>query len=347
MVAAAGSATAGVKVERASFFAPNRSNLNLFYDLNVGRMMLHEAVVNPDSKACALDATGLLIGLLKQQIADSFAATLEQAAPAHAESVGGLAELSLRTIAASDALYHDTEHTTQVTLVGLAMLEGRQRLDGDVTLAEWVNAVVAMLCHDIGFVRGLLAEDSATCVATGIDDATVEIGMGHTDARLMPLHVDRGKTFVARYLPLARLETAGLDVARVQANIERTRFPVPDDSGHAACDDFPGLVRAADLIGQLSDRRYLFKLPAVYFELQENGESDRQGYRVPGDLLAGYPDFYRRQVAPWVGPGLGYLEQTMAGRQVVAQLYANLKGAEQGRDSLMQGLLGAGLPACR
>lgn len=340
-------ATVGDPVAGASFFALNRSNLHLLNDLNGGGTMLHEGAVNLDSKACALDATGLLIGLLEQQIAKSLTATVKESAPGHAEALGRLTERLLRTIAASDALYHDTEHTTQVTLVGLAMLEGRQRIIGDVTLAEWVNAVVAMLCHDIGFVRGLLAEDSATCVATGLDDATCEIGLGHTDARLMPLHVDRGKTFVGRYLPLARLESAGLDVARVQANIERTRFPVPDAPEYAVCDDFPGLVRAADLIGQLSDCRYLFKLPAVYFELQENGESDRHGYRVPGDLLASYPDFYRRQIEPWVATGLGYLEQTKAGGQVLAQLHANLRGAEQGRDALMQGILGAGLPACR
>ena len=48
---------------------------------------------------------------------------------------------------------------------------------------------------------------------------------------------------------------------RLKKNIEHTRFPVPDDEAHESTDDFPGLVRAADLIGQLADINYLRKQP--------------------------------------------------------------------------------------
>jgi hypothetical protein len=39
----------------------------------------------------------------------------------------------------------------------------------------------------------------------------------------------------------------------IEANIEHTQFPVPKDEQHASTDGFPGLLRAADLIGQLAD----------------------------------------------------------------------------------------------
>ena len=33
-----------------------------------------------------------------------------------------------------------------------------------------------------------------------------------------------------------------LDTAAIEANIEHTRFPVPEDEQHESTDDFPGLV---------------------------------------------------------------------------------------------------------
>jgi hypothetical protein len=55
----------------------------------------------------------------------------------------------------------------------------------------------------------------------------------------------------------------------IEANIEHTRFPVPKDEQHAATDDFPGLLRAADLIGQLADINYLLKTAALFNEFRE------------------------------------------------------------------------------
>ncbi|MEY3329586.1 MAG: hypothetical protein RLZZ115_2469, partial [Cyanobacteriota bacterium] len=43
----------------------------------------------------------------------------------------------------------------------------------------------------------------------------------------------------------------------IQHYIELTRFPVPNDEEHRGTSDYPGLIRAADLIGQLADPRYI------------------------------------------------------------------------------------------
>lgn len=278
-----------------------------------------------DVASATLDATGLLVRLLSSRIREACREAFGGDAEPAADLACHVAEQALGAIASSDALYHNVEHTAQVTLVGLAILRGRQLVRADVTPSDWLNAVVAMLCHDIGFVRGLLDEDRGERVATGHNGHSVILSRGGTDARLMPLHVDRGKSFVGRQFAA---ETR-MDVPTIQTHIERTRFPVPDDPAYHACDDFSGLVRGADLIGQLSDERYLHKLSAVFFELEENGESLRQGYHEPGDLLRGYPEFYARQVAPWVGPSLEYLAETPAGREVVTRLKANLETARQ------------------
>jgi hypothetical protein len=110
----------------------------------------------------------------------------------------------------------------------------------------------------------------------------------------------------------------------VQDNIELTRFPVPQDNDHADTVGYPGLVRAADLIGQLSDPRYLQKIPALYYEFEEIGTNQQLGYHSPDDLRAKYPSFYWNVVYRYIEPALGLLELTQTGKQIAANLYANV-----------------------
>jgi hypothetical protein len=98
---------------------------------------------------------------------------------------------------------------------------------------------------------------------SGRNGVMVEIAPGATDAALTPYHVDRGKTFLHERFKDHQLIHADL----ICANIELTRFPVPDDSDHQDSEQYAGLVRAADLIGQLSDPRYHCKIPALFYEL--------------------------------------------------------------------------------
>ena len=74
------------------------------------------------------------------------------------------------------------------------------------------------------------------------------------------------------------------DTLVIERNIEHTRFPVPEDETHADTADYPGLVRAADLIGQLADVNYLRKIPALFAEFNEIGTNKKLGYRNPADL---------------------------------------------------------------
>ena len=143
---------------------------------------------------------------------------------------------------------------------------------------------------------------------------------------LMPIHVNRGKCFIDEHF----IDSDLVDTRFVNACIERTRFPVPDDPWYAQAADYPGLVRAADLIGQLSDPRYLNKLAAIFYEFEEIGFNHNMGYARPGDLLTAYPAFFDRSVAPYIGPGSDYLEHTVEGREILEHLYGNLATARAG-----------------
>jgi len=233
------------------------------------------------------------------------------------------ARMALEVIANSDALYHDVEHTMLVTLVGQEILRGRH-LETRLTPDDWLHFTVATLCHDIGYVRGVCAGDTATSFV--IDDAgnTVTPPRGASDAFLTPYHVDRGKIFVR--------ERCGpvlfIDEARVAKAIELTRFPVPDDEDHKETDTEAGLVRAADLIGQLADPNYLQKLTALYYEFVENGTAERLGVASAAELADCYPGFYWNIVQPYIGDAIGYLQLTQEGKQWVANLHSHVFAIE-------------------
>jgi hypothetical protein len=152
----------------------------------------------------------------------------------------------------------------------------------------------------------------------------VTLPPGATDAALTPYHVNRSKLFVReRYGKVPQL-----DIEVIVANIEHTRFPVPDNDAHATAHAYPGLVRAADLIGQLADIGYMRKIPALFREFQETGAAARFGYEHPGDLRRAYPSFFWKAVTPYIQDGLRYLAVTQEGKQWIANLFSHVFAEE-------------------
>jgi len=245
----------------------------------------------------------------------------------YAEILAWAAQMALESIAQSDAAYHDVEHTVLVTLTGQEILRGKQIREGGVTPEDWLHCILSLLCHDIGYVKGLCGGDrpQERRYSIGVQDAWVQLQPGATDASLTPHHVDRGKQFVAERFAGHFL----IDVARLQQNIELTRFPAPQDELHAQTHTYPGLMRAADLLGQLADPRYLQKLPGLFREFVETGADRALGSAHAGELRAGFPGFYHNVVQPCVAEGLDYLNVTQAGNQLVAHLYGNIFTVEQ------------------
>ena len=143
---------------------------------------------------------------------------------------------------------------------------------------------------------------------------------GASDASLAPYHIERSKMAVRERFGSHRF----VDADRVAAAIELTRFPVPDDDDHRQTDTEAGLVRAADLVGQLADPFYPRKLNALFYEFEEIGCNARLGYKGPADIADHYPRFFWTKVAPFVGDALSYLGLTVEGRQWTANLYSNI-----------------------
>lgn len=246
--------------------------------------------------------------------------------PAYPGILEFIARMALENIANSDAAYHDVNHTIMVTLVGQEILRGKHISEGGVRPREWLHFMVSLLCHDIGYVRGVCAGDGDGRYVINFNGDTTELPPGATDAGLTPYHVTRSKLFVRHRFGKGTL--IDIDAKIIEDNIEHTRFPVPADDEHAGTSDFPGLVRAADLTGQLSDVNYLRKVPALFREFQETGTAEKLGYHTADDLRNAYPTFFWKVVRPFIGDALKYLRVTQDGKQWIANLYAHVFSVE-------------------
>ena len=277
--------------------------------------------------------TQIILTHFIEQLHQGYERTYGRMQSYNAEIIAWAAQMSLETIANSDALYHNVEHTILVTLVGQEILRGKHIREGGISPQDWLHYLVSLLCHDIGYVRGICRQDRDNYCTTGIDQKIIELSPGSSDASLTPYHVDRAKLFIQERFS----QNQYIQVETICQNIELTRFPVPKTGDHKDTHNFPGLVRAADLIGQLSDPNYLKKINALYHEFVETGIAQTLGYAHAGDLRRNYAKFFWTQVHPYIGAALKYLSLTQhigaalkylsltqQGKEYVAHLYANV-----------------------
>lgn len=112
-------------------------------------------------------------------------------------AIGG--RLALEFIGNSDAHYHDMQHTLHVTSVGLEIMHGKH-MHVQTTPEDWLHYIVALLCHDIGYLRGVCPGDTRDAFVIDDQGNTVTLSRGATDASLTPYHVERGKILVRERL---------------------------------------------------------------------------------------------------------------------------------------------------
>ena len=213
-----------------------------------------------------------------------------------------------------------------VTLVGYDIMKGRSLL-ASTSASDYAHFLAACLFHDIGYVRGILSDDNEEGYVIDAHGGRVILPRGSSDAALMPYHVDRSKLYVMNRIARSKL----LDAGRISRAIEFTRFPIAteaEDKGNEEC----LLMRAANLIGQLGDPRYLRKANALYCEFEEIGVNEKFGYTSVADLIDLYPQFYFGSLSAHLQTAIRYLNVTTRGRQWITSLYSNVFRAEREPD---------------
>jgi hypothetical protein len=237
----------------------------------------------------------------------------------HGEAIARVARLSLSRIARSNALYHDLDHTLLVTMVGQDMLRGRIARSGDVSSEDWIHFVASLLLFAVGFVRGGCPGDMGNrCV---IDDKgdSVLLPRGKTDGSLWPYYTERSKIFVAHHL----VHDTVLDWERVAANVEYSRYP-PVLALHPETDTYPGLLRAAHLIGAVGDPNFFQKVKPLHLELAESGMLYAIGYKTVAEFQQNFADFYHHTIAPLIADGVSLLEYTPQGKVWLTYIHAHV-----------------------
>jgi hypothetical protein len=273
--------------------------------------------------------TSVVAAAFGDHLADLYQQHFSGRKPQYAAYLSGAARLVLERLGNTDALYHNAEHTMMVTLVGQQIMRGRlfsQALQPE----DWLHYTVALLVHDIGYVRGICRGDGDGVVVVNAVGDTISPPRAASDAALAPYHIDRGAIYARERFALSDF----IDEDRIVQAIEFTRFPVPDSQQYAATDSEPALVRAADLIGQMGDPFYYRKINGLYHEFVEIGVAEKLGYNSPIDLVERYPEFFWSHVQPYIGTALRYLEQTIEGKQWVAHLYNHVFQVEHRRSYL-------------
>jgi hypothetical protein len=268
--------------------------------------------------------TAVVIDAFVEELRKGYLTTYTNLEPDFPGIITYAGNMALELIANSDAPYHDLGHTICVTLLGQEVLRGKHLREGGVGPRDWLNFILSLLCHDIGYVRGICRNDKNGRYVTGKGKETVELPPGATDASLTPHHIERGKLFVRERFGKNR----HIDVETVCANIEYTRFPVPAENERGAGTDYPVLLRASDLIGQLADPNYMRKGSALFTEFAETGMAAKLGYKTAAQLRAEYPKFFWSTVSPYIGEALTNLGMTQQGKQWVANLYAHVFAEE-------------------
>ncbi len=267
--------------------------------------------------------TEVVIDAFVEQLKKAYVSTYSNLEPAYPGIIAYVGNMALELIANSDAPYHDLGHTICVTLLGQEVIKGKHLREGGVGPRDWLNFTISLLCHDIGYVRGICKRDGGGRYVINAEQETTSLPPGATDAALTPYHIERGKQFVRERF--GRNKT--IDVDTICANIEYTRFPVPER--HERPDsEYPSLLRASDLIGQLADPNYMRKGSGLFAEFAETGMAAKLGYKTAAELRSAYPKFFWSTISPYIGDALNNLRMTQEGKQWVANLYSHIFAEE-------------------
>ena len=227
---------------------------------------------------------------------------------------------SMNLISRSDALYHDAEHTCLVTLCGQSIFAGKKTLEGELSGSDWLHFTLALLFHDIGYVKNIVNGDNGFDQVINENGDTITLNDGNTDASLTPYHVERGKLFIEQ-----RQWHPDLDKQLLKDLISCTQFPIPERGAPSGdldnkFQELADLVGSSDLIGQLADPMYDVKMPRLFHEFNETGAAQKMGISNPVELRNNYPNFYINLVKPHIGKALHYLGVTDEGQAWVASL---------------------------
>jgi hypothetical protein len=167
--------------------------------------------------------------------------------------------------------YHDIFHTMDVLLASVRLAHGAATTGIAFSVDDVNHLILAALMHDTGYIQR-------------------QSEFSGTGAKYTITHIERSIEFVSSYFQnhtqiAVDLEAMAqiLHCTGLNTNIEAMVFR----SEQTRLLGF--ILGTGDLLGQMSDRYYVEKLPILYEEFQEAGIP---GFSSDVDLMRGTPGFY-------------------------------------------------------
>ena len=189
---------------------------------------------------------------------------------------------------ASDARYHDLEHTLQGTLCMARLLHGRHLTVARpvVTQSAFQLGLLAILFHDAGYLkkRG---------------------DTGGTGAKYTLIHVTRSVQFAGVFLeeqgiPLKDILSVQNMIRCTGVNADLSRIPFQNELEQTV----GFALGTADLLGQMAADDYIEKLPTLFAEFDESARfyegkmALTESFGSAIDLMRKTPDFWKKYVLP-------------------------------------------------
>ena len=238
--------------------------------------------------------------------------------PGHLEALTLCARMSTSRLARTNALYHNMHHTLMVALVGEDIIRGKLYRDGDVRSIDWLHFMVSLFSFGLGFTRNLCkADNNATCVIHESGEA-ITLPHGSTDGSLWPYFTDRTKIFLHEHYAHHPI----LDPEVLAAQVEYSRFPPPPTNDET--ETYPGLLRAAQVIGAIADPDFSLKMMPLWLELKECNLHEALGFHSASELRDKYPRFFWKVLHPMIPEGMDLLTYTGSGRLWLANMHAHV-----------------------
>jgi hypothetical protein len=177
----------------------------------------------------------------------------------------------MRGYKACNTDYHNLSHVLDILLTTIRLVDGHNSENPPFPVHLAVNLLNAALLHDTGYIQEEWDNEG-------------------TGAKYTSFHVERGVQFLKKNYEAFGITSDDLTIVNklirctgFTIRIEKIKFSSPQEK-FAGC-----ILGTADLLGQMSDRKYLEKLIFLFYEFKEAGV---KGYNTEFDLIRKTIDFY-------------------------------------------------------
>ncbi len=188
---------------------------------------------------------------------------------------------------AMDTVYHDVEHTLQATLCWVRLMANRHKVGIEPKMhpEDFQSGFVAILMHDVGYLK-----ENGDSEGTGAKYTFVHERRSceFADMYLEEQGWNKRRIFTVQHLISCTGPRSVIDSIPFYTKLERVM-------GEAVC--------TADYLGQMSDPKYIRKLPVLFEEFEESDDyrqipkADRI-FKSSDAVLRGTPFFWEKIVIP-------------------------------------------------